>query len=100
ANQECRVEMGQLLGVGRIVTGRLNRLASTWVLDVQLLDVASGRNLAAHQELCKCEPDDVLLLPGKVVPLLLAQLDPSYRPPPPVAAAPLPPAAMPAPAPA
>lgn len=44
-NSNCEVQMGQLLGVDRLVSGSLGKIGSVYTLNVKLLDVASGRIL-------------------------------------------------------
>jgi N-acetylneuraminic acid mutarotase/TolB-like protein len=45
-SQECAVQVGQMLGVRKLVTGMLTKIAEDlWQVSVQLLDVESGETL-------------------------------------------------------
>ena len=44
---DCRVQMGQMLGVGRIVVGDARRIGDTVVLDLQVIRVETGQ-VATH----------------------------------------------------
>lgn len=71
--ERCRVDMGKLLGVGKIVTGSLNRLGETSIGMIQLVNVETGKIEASASEKCKCEPEDLLdlvrVLAGKLMGL-------------------------------
>lgn len=41
-SSECAVEVGKLLGIQKMVTGTLSGLGSLYILDLQLIDVATG----------------------------------------------------------
>lgn len=45
---DCQVEVGQLLGVERIVTGEITRLERLWSLNLRMVDVGSGAVVASH----------------------------------------------------
>lgn len=45
---DCQVEVGQLLGVERIVTGEVAKLGRLWSLSLRMVDVGSGSIVASH----------------------------------------------------
>ncbi len=42
-DQACMVEMGQLLGVQRLVSGSIGRLGSLYMINIRAVDVSTGR---------------------------------------------------------
>lgn len=66
---ECAVDAGQLLGVARIVLGRVDQMGSMYSVNLRLVDVATGEVLNAVMEDCTgCGIEDVVLnaLPAAV----------------------------------
>lgn len=59
--KSCIVEVGQLLGVQRILAGTVGKVGSTFEISVSLVDVATGEMLFATTEDCRCNIDEVLL---------------------------------------
>lgn len=45
---ECQVQVGQLLGVERIIVGEIFRSGDLWSLSAKMVDVGSGEVLASH----------------------------------------------------
>jgi TolB-like protein len=45
--QECAVQVGKILGVRRLVTGKVTRVGSLWVLTATLIDVETAETLRA-----------------------------------------------------
>jgi TolB-like protein len=45
---ECQVEMGQLLGVERILNGSVTKAGKMVTLNFKMVDVGSGRNVLSH----------------------------------------------------
>lgn len=45
---QCRVQIGQLLGVDRLVVGSLGKVGNVYSLNAKLLDVQSGTILRSH----------------------------------------------------
>lgn len=45
---QCRVQIGQLLGVDRLVVGSLGKVGNVYSLNAKLLDVQSGAILRSH----------------------------------------------------
>jgi TolB-like protein len=60
-DKSCIVEVGQLLGVQRILAGTVGKVGSTFEISVSLVDVATGEMLFATTEDCRCAIDEVLL---------------------------------------
>jgi TolB-like protein len=58
--QECKVEAGQILGVGKIVTGSVGIVGKTYYLTLQLIDVQTGKIELSVDDICKCEVDELL----------------------------------------
>ncbi len=58
--QECKVEAGQILGVGKIVTGSVGIVGKTYYLTLQLIDVQTGKIEFSVDDICKCEVDELL----------------------------------------
>jgi TolB-like protein len=58
--QECIVEAGQILGVGKIVTGAVGIVGKTYYLTLQLIDVQTGKIELSVDDTCKCEVDELL----------------------------------------
>jgi TolB-like protein len=58
--QECRVEAGQLLGVGKIVTGSVGLLGKTYFMTLQLINVQTGKVELSATDECKCEIDELI----------------------------------------
>jgi hypothetical protein len=55
-NTQCAVEVGQLIGVQKIVIGSIDKVAETYSVNVRMVDVASGRidaNVADDCDGCK-----------------------------------------------
>jgi len=58
--QECKVEAGQILGVGKIVNGSVGLVGKTYYLTIQLIDVETGKVELSAEDECKCEIDELL----------------------------------------
>jgi TolB-like protein len=58
--QECKVEAGQLLGVGKIVNGSVGMLGETYYLTLQLINVQTGKVELSAEDKCKCKIDDLI----------------------------------------
>lgn len=50
--QECAVQMGRILGVRKIVIGSLNKLAGVYYIQANIVDVETGRIIAAEKVKC------------------------------------------------
>ena len=58
--QECKVEAGQILGVGKIVSGSVGIVGKTYYLTLQLIDVKTGKVELSAEDECRCEIDELL----------------------------------------
>lgn len=57
---DCQVQVGQLLGVERIVVGEVSKVGKIFTLNLKMIDVASGANLKSHALDIKGEMGDLL----------------------------------------
>lgn len=71
---ECRVEAGQLLGVGKIVTGTLNLIGKTYHLTLSLINVETGKVEFSEDESCKCEIDDLIESSKRLAKKLMGEI--------------------------
>lgn len=69
---ECAVQVGQLLGIDRMVVGSLGRLGKSYVLVVRLVDVGTGEVLRSSTRQAQGEIDQILtsLVPDVVADIL------------------------------
>ena len=58
--QECKVEAGQILGVGKIVNGSLGIIGKTYYLTLQMIDGKTGKVELSAEDECRCEIDELL----------------------------------------
>jgi hypothetical protein len=58
--QECKVEAGQILGVGKIVSGSVGIVGKTYYLTLLLIDVRTGKVELSAEDECRCEIDELL----------------------------------------
>ena len=59
-SDQCAVEMGQMIGVKYMVVGSIGLVGRTYTIASRLIDVATGKMVAAANTDCKCEIDDLL----------------------------------------
>lgn len=52
---ECVVEMGRLLGVGKIVVGRIDKLGDSYLISLQIINVQTASIEASARESCQCD---------------------------------------------
>ena len=71
--QECKVEAGQLLGVGKIVSGSVGQVGKTYFITLQLINVKTGKIEISVAEQCKCELDELLDSTRKLSKKLLGE---------------------------
>ncbi|MFO7667715.1 MAG: SUMF1/EgtB/PvdO family nonheme iron enzyme [Desulfobacterales bacterium] len=71
--QECRVEAGQLLGVGKIVSGSVGIVGKTYYLMLHLIDVRTGEILKSAEDECRCEIDELLGSTRRLAKKLLSE---------------------------
>jgi len=71
--QECKVEAGQILGVGKIVSGSVGMVGNTYFLTLQLINAQTGKIEISVMDKCKCEPDELLDSTMKLAKKLLGE---------------------------
>jgi len=71
--QECKVEAGQLLGVGKIVSGSVGIVGKTYYLMLQFIDIRTGEILNSVEDECKCEIDELLGSTRRLAKKLIAE---------------------------
>lgn len=57
---ECAVQVGQLLGIDRMVVGSVGRIGSAWVMNLRMVSVGTGEVLASSSRNQKGEIADLL----------------------------------------
>ncbi|MBI5205372.1 MAG: SUMF1/EgtB/PvdO family nonheme iron enzyme [Nitrospirae bacterium] len=73
ASGECIVEAGQLLGVGKIVTGSIGLVGKTYYLALSVINVETGKIENSSEDKCKCEIDDLIDSSKRLVKRLLGE---------------------------
>ncbi|MBU1713483.1 MAG: penicillin-binding protein activator LpoB, partial [Proteobacteria bacterium] len=58
--QECIVDAGQLLGVGKIISGTVSIVGKTYYLTLSLISVKTGKIENIAEDTCRCEVDELL----------------------------------------
>ena len=58
--QECIVDAGQLLGVGKIISGTVSIVGKTYYLTLSLISVRTGKIENVAEDTCRCEIDELL----------------------------------------
>ena len=51
-SQECIVQIGQLLGVRKMFTGSIGKVGATYVINLKIIDMQSGKIERAETEQC------------------------------------------------
>lgn len=59
-DESCTVEAGRILGVGKIITGRIGKLGATYLVSLQLINVETAMVEASASEECKCDMDGLI----------------------------------------
>lgn len=70
---QCIVEVGQLLGVGKIITGSVSMVGKTYYLSLQLVNVETGKIEDQSEDECKCEIDDLIKSSKRLVKKLMGE---------------------------
>lgn len=68
---ECAVEVGQILGIDRMVVGSVGHIGKTYVLNARLVDVATGEVLKSSSRKDQGAIDQIL---STLVPQVVAEL--------------------------
>ena len=71
--QECIVDAGQLLGVGKIVSGSIGIVGKTYYLTLQLIDVKTGKVEISAEDECRCEMDELIGSTRRLAKKLLSE---------------------------
>jgi TolB-like protein len=50
----CMVEVGQILGVDKMIAGSLGKLGTLYTINLRLIDVGSGKILTTESQDCNC----------------------------------------------
>lgn len=79
-SNECIVQMGQLLGVRKMITGSIGKLGTTYLLSLKIIDVQSGEIEKAETEECaSCEEQEILgsvrIISQKIVGLAVSGIE-------------------------
>lgn len=76
SNEECMVQIGQLLGVDCMISGSVGKIGRTYTMGLRLIDVKSGKITATANADCKCEIDELLSTSTRqIVRDLLSEVD-------------------------
>lgn len=70
---QCVVEAGQLLGVGKIITGSINKLGNTFYLSLSLINAETGKIEKASEDECECRVDDLIKSSKRLVKRLMGE---------------------------
>ena len=69
-DNQCYVEMGEMLGVEKIVTGSIGKLGSTYSLTVKMIDVETSESDKIIPYRKKCSEDDLFIMIENAVKIL------------------------------
>ena len=58
---DCAVELGKILGVGKIITGTVSKIGETFYLSISLINVETGKIESIAEDTCKCEIDELIM---------------------------------------
>lgn len=85
-DESCTIEAGRLLGVGKIVTGKMGKLGNTYVINLQLINVETAAVEISASEECKCDLDGLINTVRNAARKLMGQstAQPQSQPVPPV----------------
>ncbi len=59
-SEECRVQAGRLLGVGKLVVGYVYKVASVYFATLQVINVETGKIENSIKHKCSCTVEDLL----------------------------------------
>jgi len=75
--KECAVEAGQMLGVGKVIIGSLGLVGRTYYLSLSQVDVETGKTEAIEEDICKCEPDELIASTKRAARKLMGETTPA-----------------------
>lgn len=70
---QCIVEVGQLLGVGKIIVGSISLLGQTYYSSLSVINVETGKIEEVSEDDCKCAVDDLIKSSKRLVKKLLGE---------------------------
>ena len=74
-SDECVIEIGQLLGVERMIAGSVGRIGSTHSVNLRMIDVETGEILLSRNVDCVCSIEEVFSTRLNQAARLIAGLD-------------------------
>jgi len=77
---ECVVQMGQILGVERMLSGSIGKVGRIYTLSLQMVDIQTGRIMMSKSEDCDCPIEKVLTQSVPNIALKMAGLSPDQKP--------------------
>lgn len=69
----CIVEAGQILGVGKIITGSVSLVGRTYYFSLSIINVETGRTEKAVEDKCRCEKDELINASKRLVKKLFGE---------------------------
>jgi len=69
-DDQCYADMGEVLGVEKIVTGSIGKLGSTYSLTIKMIDVETGESEKIIPYRKKCSEDDLFIMIENAVKIL------------------------------
>lgn len=86
-DESCTIEMGRQLGVGKLVVGSITKLGTTYLVNLQLLNVETAAVDISATEECKCDLDGLISAvrnaSRKLMGQSITQAEPQSQPVPP-----------------
>ncbi|MBN1999214.1 PEGA domain-containing protein [candidate division KSB1 bacterium] len=73
---ECVVEVGQMLGVERMIAGSVGKVGRIYTVSARMIDIETGRIMLSKTEDCECPIEKVLTTSIRNIALKLAGLAP------------------------
>lgn len=70
-NSQCAVEMGQLLGIERMVVGSIGKVGRTFLVSVRMVNVGSGEILKSVSRTTTGDVEDILT---RMLPIVASEL--------------------------
>ena len=69
---ECIVQVGQMLGVDRMIAGSVGKVGTIYTVSLRMIDVETGRIMLTKTEDCNCRIEKVLTTSLRNVALKMA----------------------------
>jgi len=77
-SNECAIEAGKLIGVQKMVAGKIAKFGKLFTLNIRLIDVETGKVLKTATDDCDCEIETVLTKSLKKVANTLSEISLIY----------------------